>query len=278
MRYKLTLLFLILLNIFLIDSFFIEPYNIETSRHTIPIGAENKALETMRIIHLSDLHLLRIGKYEKRIIESVNKENADYIFITGDHVGYNQDFEVANRFFNSLESKHGLYFVFGNSDYSNMRTFFTAAKNEPLKPSITLLRNSSVEERLSTVRLTIAGLDDPISGYDKPHELAHLSQTPGFKILLAHAYTESVESLATHVGFDLVLTGHTHGGQINILPKRFVQSWRNMKEENFISFFAGLYQDNTTWVHVSRGIGTSYLPIRFRARPEITIFDFKEAE
>jgi len=276
MLFNIFILLLVLLNIFCVYIFFIEPYNLETTYISYPLPTDKTAYQGLKIVHLSDLHLNGFGMYEQKVIKKTNAEEADFICITGDFIMYNQDFAPVMRFLNSLECKKNIYIVFGNSDYSNMHTFFTALKKEPLKTNIYILRNDISNEAYKDQPLLFAGLDDPISGYAKNEAMPYFNTLPGFKILLAHAYTESVKSIT--YGDDLVLAGHTHGGQINIIPKRIIRRWRNMSDKNLLHFFEGFNKDENAWVNISRGIGMSYLPIRLLARPQICVITLQTVE
>ena len=269
MLFNLFIALLILINILCMYIFFIEPHALEVNALTLPLAPEKNVYKGMKIVHLSDPHIDTFGRYEKKVIQKTNDTDADFIFITGDLIAYNQDFAPAVTFLNKLKARQGIYVVFGNSDYTYMTSFFRAIKNEPLKKGIFILRNDIVNDTFNGAPLLIAGLDDPITGYARPELLPDFSKIKGFNILLAHAYTTIVRNKIA--GVDLVLTGHTHGGQINVLPRRLIKKWRTMTDKILFMFIDGFQQDGSSWVNVSRGIGMSYLPIRFRCRPEISV-------
>jgi predicted MPP superfamily phosphohydrolase len=267
------MVFLIVLNIMCIYVFFIEPYHLEVRHISYPLPEGMQAYTGLRILHISDPHINFIGPYEKRVIKTINAVDADFICVTGDLIMYNQDFKHAISFLNQLRCKNAVYVVFGNSDYTNMRTFFRAIKKTPLNRNIFILRNDIADETYGSAPIVFAGLDDPISGYANYSAMPFFNHIPGLKILITHAYTKDVRQITP--GIDLVLAGHTHGGQINILPRFVMKNWRNMSDRNVLRYLEGFHKDGNTRVNISRGIGMSFLPIRFRARPDVCVIEFK---
>lgn len=263
---------LILFNFIFIYMFFIEPHAVQVEHDTVALKEKHREYAGLKIVHLSDLHIDQFGSYEEKVIRLTNGQEPDYIFVTGDLIGYGQHFSHAIRFLNRLRAKNGIYVVFGNSDYSHMHTYFAAIKETPLKSDIVILRNDVVKETWHNKPICIAGLDDPISQYAQINKMPLFHEIDELSILLTHAYTKTVQNRAP--GVDLVLAGHTHGGQINLIPKRLIKKWRNKTDKTTHLFIDGLQKDGTSWVHISRGIGVSYIPVRFRARPEIAVIEF----
>jgi uncharacterized protein len=266
------ILLLVLLNLLSIHMLWIAPNRLETNVFTFPLGSGEKGLSGLRLVHLSDLQIDRYGAFEEKVIQKTNQMNADFIFVTGDLIGHQQDFEGAIRFLNSLQPKKAVFFTFGNSDYTNMESYFEVIRKTPLKRHLHLLRNEITETFYRGKKIIVAGMDDPITGHDKPENFFVLQDIPEFKILLTHVYLDyqDLPLFSSH----LILAGHTHGGQINLLPKEWILNLRRYVDEKNIKYLEGWHEEGKHWVHVSRGIGYSLFPLRFRSRPEMTLIEF----
>lgn len=240
---------------------FIEPYWIETtySEMTGPVAAP------LKIAHLTDLHTLGMGRRERRLLETLDAEKPDVIVITGDSIGqwvgtfgHSGDYSQAKKLYQRMHAPLGVWFARGNWENAkppatqNEQAFYQSA-------GVHLLVNSGAALRPD---VWIAGLDDPRSG--NPNVAAALAGAPAdaYKILLFHspAYFGHVEGRV-----NLVLAGHTHGGQVRVpglkpfwLPGG---SW---------PYVEGWYEGKGSKMYVSRGLGTSMLPIRFLCRPEVS--------
>jgi uncharacterized protein len=272
MLFKSFILLLVIVNIFCIYIFVIEPHNLEIKNIRYPLSDTDASLHGLRIIHISDLHIGSIGFYEKKVIKAVNEHTADFICITGDLIMYNQDFQHAIDFINRLRAKDSVYIVFGNSDYSYMHSFISAIKERPLTANIHIIRNQLADASFKNTPVLFAGLDDPITAKADYEAFPYFTKLDRFTILLSHAYTKKVAEIT--LGVDLVLAGHTHGGQVNILPSHYIKQWRNQSALNESVFIDGFHRHEGTWINISRGVGMSYLPIRFRSRPDICVLDF----
>ncbi len=113
------------------------------------------------------------------------------------------------------------------------------------------------------------GVDDPHSGYDNIDKAVAEVEGNSFKVLLAHS--PEIFRKITGKKINLVLAGHTHGCQVGIpllcdlfLPLNYDKKYKK-----------GLFEENSTYLYVSRGVGTTIVPFRLNALPEITIINFK---
>jgi len=236
-----------------VDGFFIEPFRIEVTHSTLlaPVSLP------LKIAHLADLHTTGLGKSERKLLELLDAEQPDVIIITGDTLGYGYRKDRTIPLITRLHAPLGVWFVRGNWEtrypFKNEHAFYSNA-------GIHLLLN---EGALIRFDIWLAGLDDPSSA--RPDLDAALANAPqdAYKIAAFHA-PGYFDTIAGRV--PLVLAGHTHGGQVRIpllpvlwLPDgcgRYVEGW---------------YEVRGSRMYVSRGIGTSFLPIRFLCRPELAI-------
>lgn len=231
----------------------------------IPIPDLPTALDGFRIVQLSDIHIgptIQRG-YVEAIAETVNRLNADLIALTGDIVDakvsrIHQDVAPLA----GLVSKHGIFVCTGNHEYYAGAEAWIA---EFRRLGMRVLLNEHAVVEHGGARLLVAGVTDPRSErFVKSHvsdPKACLSGAPNcdVRLLLAHRPRSIYE--AAEAGFDLQLSGHTHGGQF--FPWNLVV---NLVHE----FPYGLARHLDTWLYVSRGTGYFGPPFRMLAPSEIT--------
>ena len=220
-----------------------------------------------RLVQFSDIHMdfWMTPTHLSEIVELVNQQEPDLVAITGDFVGRNparhaQSLVTCLR---QLKSVDGVVAVLGNHDHWK----------DPLTVRH-ILQESQIDElnnRVRTIRrgenqLHIAGIDDHASQLSHLGEVVNQLPASGIAILLAH--TPDFADLSSPTGrFALQISGHSHGGQINLpligspyLP-RFARK-----------YVAGLYQVGEMLLYTNRGIGRVHLPFRLGSRPEISVF------
>ena len=250
------------LQFFYVYVFFIEPNWIKTEHVTIVNAKLSKALSGLRVIQLSDLHIESLGKREIYLIEKINKLKPDVILITGDMLG---DQASINALFNTLsllEPKFHTYAVSGESDGALSEIKDSQQWN---RASASIIDGKAIHLNPGNV----AGTGFWLIGAPSDQELTPLISTLSKDeptILMSH-HPDIVKQAAIK-GIDLVLAGHTHGGQVGIplLRRLFPYTQRS----NYIS---GLYRVRNTLLYVNRGLA-SKKEIRFLCRPEITVFEF----
>lgn len=255
---------------------------IKIERLSIEIKNLSSSFRGVKIAHFSDLHSKNFGEKENKILEILQSLNPDFIFITGDFINETtKDIESCQNFWKKLSSNYPqkVFGVLGNHDHYHPQ--FKIIKNLLKESGIKILNNESIilrrdEDFFYPVRkpsisngVYLIGVDDPHEGYDDVEKAMAGIETDASKILLAHS--PEIFRKVKGKGVDLVLVGHTHGGQINIpfitnllLPLKHDKKYKS-----------GLFKENSTFFYVNRGIGTTLLPIRFNAPPEITLIELK---
>ena len=232
----------------------------------VPLGAP-RALQDVKIVQFTDLH---IGPMIKRddvqtLVTQMNALDADIIVMTGDlvdgSVAHLQD-DVSPLA--SLKATHK-YFVTGNHEYYSGAEAWIA---EVRRLGFKVLLNEHELIEVNDAKLLLAGVTDyRAHQYIPAHQSSPKKAMQGapdadVKILLAHQPKSIFE--ATEAGFDLQISGHTHGGQY--YPWNFVAKMAN-------PYIKGLHlHDNKTWIYVSPGTGYWGPPIRLGNEPEITVF------
>jgi predicted MPP superfamily phosphohydrolase len=232
----------------------------------VPITNLPAALQGFLIAQISDLHVgptIKRG-FVERIVARVNGVNADMIAITGDLVdGSVKDLSAHTAPLAGLTAPHGVYFVTGNHEYYSGEKTWTA---ELRRLGLTVLKNQHVTLQHKGATLVLAGVTDysahhfdPAQRSDPAAALAGAPTDAGAKILLAHQ--PSTAEAAQAAGFDLQISGHTHGGQF--WPWSFFVRY-------FQPFVSGLNQLKTLSIYVSVGTGYWGPPNRFIVPAEIT--------
>jgi hypothetical protein len=233
----------------------------------VPLANLPAALQGFAIAQISDVH---VGAQIKRryvdaIVDAVNALHADLIAVTGDLVdGSVRDLAPHIAPLGRLRARHGAFLVTGNHEYYSGEGPWTA---EFRRLGLHVLLNEHVVVRHEGAAVVVAGVTDYSAHHFNPAQrsdpMAALSGAPveaAARILLAHQ-PRSAAAAAT-AGFDLQLSGHTHGGQFwpwNLFV-RFQQP-----------FTAGLHRLNHLWIYISRGTGYWGPPNRFGAPSEITL-------
>jgi predicted MPP superfamily phosphohydrolase len=232
----------------------------------IPVTDLPDALHGFSIAQISDVHVgptIKRG-FVERIVTLVNGLKADLIAVTGDLVdGSVQQLSRHTAPLAALAAPHGVFFVTGNHEYYSGERAWTA---EISRLGLRVLKNEHVVLQHGGASLVLAGVTDLSAHHfnagERSDPAAALRGAPadaGAKILLAHQPNSAMA--AALAGFDLQLSGHTHGGQF--------WPW-NLLIGFFQPFAGGLYRLKNLWIYVSRGTGYWGPPNRFGVPSEIT--------
>jgi len=232
----------------------------------VPVTGLPDALHGFTIAQISDIHVGPTIKrpYLDRIVDRVNSLDADAIAITGDLVdGTVRELASHTAPLGRLRARHGTYFVTGNHEYySGAEAWITELR----RLGVRVLMNEHVVVERGGHALVLAGVTDYSGGRfheshrSDPHgALAGAPASAAAKVLLAHQ--PRTAAAAAEAGFDLQLSGHTHGGQF--------WPW-NLFVPMQQPYTAGLNRHELLWVYVSRGTGYWGPPKRFGAPSEIT--------
>ncbi|HYD96794.1 MAG TPA: metallophosphoesterase [Noviherbaspirillum sp.] len=232
----------------------------------VPIAGLPDALHGFTIAQISDIHVgptIKRG-YLDAIVDAVNRLDADVVAVTGDLVdGSVRRLAPHTAPLARLRARHGAYFVTGNHDYySNAREWIPEVR----RLGLTVLLNEHVVLHHAGAALLLAGVTDySAHHFDESHRsdphraIAGAPPDVGVKILLAHQ--PRTARAAADAGFDLQLSGHTHGGQF--FPWNYFVPMQQ-------PYVAGLNRLGKLWVYTSRGTGYWGPPKRFGAPSEIT--------
>ncbi|MDP8955495.1 MAG: metallophosphoesterase [Actinomycetota bacterium] len=266
---------------------FIERRWYRLVRYEVPILPPD-ASGPVTVLHLSDLHFTASDEKKERFLASLPQP--DVAVVTGDILGEPAAVETAVAALRPLRGKRASYFVLGSNDYFAPRPLNYAAyfrgtrrrrkaapgRSGDLVSQLetdgwTYLKNRKTSARLDGVGAEVVGLDDPhIERQDL--RVASRNDADAFGLALVHSPDPAPELAA--LGYQLVLAGHTHGGQVR-MP--FVGALvTNSTIPTRLSM--GLSRFGRTVLHVSPGLGTSkYAPFRFLCRPEATLLELTPA-
>lgn len=230
------------------------------------ISYTHKALAGRRAVHLSDLHLDRYCERHDRIVGAIDDLRPDWIFITGDLLNVPKGLPHLFRFLTRLREVAPVFITLGNHDHYSGVTVEQYAELAD-RHDITLLVNQTTYVQTGMGELAIAGVDDP-----SLHR-ADLTCVPPpanrrFTLLLAHA-PNILDQMETHHEVDLILCGHSHGGQWQIpgIPTFWLPPGCNGR-------IAGEHRSGEHKLYINRGLGWSFLPLRWNCKPEIVVIDW----
>jgi predicted MPP superfamily phosphohydrolase len=256
------------------DAFAIEPNRVTVSRHRLGTPGGTVA----RIAHLTDLHLQSVGRHEERIATEVAALRPNLILLTGDSIDDAGRLDVLERFLALLDEQTVKLAILGNWEHwAGVNVPSLARVYE--RRNCRLLRNESVVIPFGAAELLVTGLDDLVGGTpDVPAALAGAMPRPNH-LLLAHcpmhrdvfrpaAATRTPGIDPRLIAPQLMLAGHTHGGQIAPL------GWAPLRPRGSGRYVRGWYRDDPIPLYVSRGLGTSIVPARFCAAPEVAYFEW----
>lgn len=247
-----------------------EITNYELTETDIFIRELPAAFEHFRIVQVSDVHHSSLVSLEevRRVAELAQSARPDMLVLTGDYTTARRSYiEPCAEVLGTLRAPAGVWAVLGNHDhYTDGELTRRALKRR----GIGVLDNAHTEVTRGADALQLAGVDDWSWGYaDWAKAVGKLDRSRP-SVLLSHE--PQVFDLPEVAGVSLILSGHTHGGQVSLpfvgAPARFLEEFKYLR---------GRYERAGQQLYVSRGTGVVGLPIRFGARPEIAVLRLRRA-
>lgn len=244
----------------LLDAFWFEKYVIDWNYFDISKSDKNK----IKIIQISDLHFDQLRYFHKRIAKKINQKKPDFLFITGDAVDKTEKIEALHEFLQLIDHSIKKYAITGNWEYwgnVNLKQLRSVYAKNNCELLINENRTLSVKNRV----ISLIGIDDFVGGNADFHKAVQNLNKADTTIVLSHCpqHRDFIARQKGDLTIDVVLSGHTHGGQITLLG--FVP----FKPQGSGNYLKGWYKESEPKMYVSKGIGTSILPIRFGARAEM---------
>jgi len=247
-----------------------EPYKLVIERRTIRLTRLPRALDGLRVVQLSDIHHSPFTGREQveRAVEVANSLRPDIIALTGDYISHEREYAApCAEMLGRLRARCGVYAVLGNHDHWTDAALVTDLFRAE---GIQMLVNEGMRFEDRGASFWLAGVDDTMVGLeDLPLALAG-AKADEMKLVLAH--NPIIMRRATRASVDLVLSGHTHGGQITWRSERSASGRPRRR------LLRGLGRRGETQIYVSRGLGTVVLPLRYGCLPEVSLLELRAAE
>ena len=261
----------------------VQAHRYHLRRHRLPVLPPGSP--TLRILQVSDTHLRLANVRLAAFLSSLAAEPFDLVLATGDLLGEPKAVERCARLLGGLQGSLGRYYVLGSSDYyaprmKNYFDYFTKKRRPPTKPNRTGdflrmlaaegyegLTNRTIHLDLKGVRTQITGMDDPYLHRDDRNLLVR-SPDAGFALCVVHDPAPYLEAAAA--GFDLQVSGHTHGGQVRLPFVGAVVTNSDLPP----ALARGASWVDRMLLFVTPGLGTGkFAPIRFLCPPEASVLE-----
>jgi predicted MPP superfamily phosphohydrolase len=248
-----------------------EPFDYELTETDVYVRGLSEGFEGFRIAHVTDVHHSRLVPLEevRRVVALANAARADLVALTGDYTTARRRYiEPCAEALGELRAPEGVWAVLGNHDHYTDAELTTRALE---RRGVRVLGNANTTLARGADALQLAGVDD--WGWGKSDWARALKglDTTRPSVLLSHE--PAVLDLPQVRGLSLVLSGHTHGGQVCLplvgAPARFVEEFRYLR---------GLYERDGVQLYVSRGTGMVGVPVRLGARPEVAVLRLRRRE
>ena len=242
----------------------IEPYRLECRKISLS-EKETAAICPFTIVLFGDTQFgfdYDCSHFEE-VISMINSQEPDLIIFTGDLIDdlntYTGDISEISSMLTRLSANFGKFAVYGNHDYalSGEAVYRKIMENG----GFTVLENESFF--LPELNVAVHGIDDCLIGFGDPSFLQYASEDC-FNLVLCHE--PDIFNELSDYSISLMLSGHTHGGQVRIpfYTDSFLPTYGKI-------YVSGLYESAGSFLYVTKGIGTTKLPLRFRAVPEVTV-------
>lgn len=258
-----------------------EQFNIQVRELELTFPNLPPAFDGYTLLHLSDLHLTKLGLLEKRTMELIGSREVDGCVVTGDVTANPRASDIFRRVCSAIRHRDPILMILGNSEHKpwlDTDTLVQALSFDGLH----MLVNSSTTVARGEQSISVVGIDDPYSRRDAIDQAFSGVDPDSFVLFLTH--TACVVPRAIELGADLILAGHTHGGQVR-LPGIGIL-WTHMRANKKLNDGLFLPADlkpligidpGASVLFVNRGIGTSRFHIRFLCPPEIVYITLRRS-
>lgn len=270
---KIVAFIIIILIAFYVYARFIEPNRLNINYENLSSKFISNNVNNIKIVQFSDTHLSEYFDIDdlNKIVEIINGQNPDIVIFTGDLIdhfnSYNGDIDEIWETLSLINAPQGKFAVYGNHDYGGGSE--KAYKKIMDNSNFITLVNDNI--KLEQYNINIIGLDDAIFGKRDKDKIISCIDADYYNIVISHE--PDIIDMYLEYNIDLFLAGHSHGGQVNI---PFLST--NILPPLATKYIRGIYEFENyreTVMYVNIGIGTSQVPLRFMAVPEITVFSLR---
>jgi hypothetical protein len=253
------------------DAFGFEARRVLVSRHEVRLAGLPSGLDGLRIAQVSDVHFPGNQTAARAALEHLHRERPEIVLLTGDMTESQAAMKHVRSFAGDARGSLATVAVLGNWEH-RVGAVGDMAMETYRAAGVDLLVNHARTVDVAGVPLTLVGLDDPVSGSPEISQAREGTVPGSTEIWMVHApgWVDHLPSM-TSARPSLLLAGHTHGGQIRVplLPA--------VKPSGAGRFLEGWYYDTIAPLYVSRGVGTTGIPARFRCPAELPIFTLRAA-
>jgi predicted MPP superfamily phosphohydrolase len=247
----------VLAAVFAIDGFLVEPNWIEVTHHSLAVPISTP----LKVAHLTDLHSKGLGFRERRLLELLNREKPDLIVITGDTISSSGSYQGESELLRRLRAPLGVWLVRGNWEnwfalegedefYGANGVHFLLDRSAEVQPGVWLIGLNDTAFAEADLEKAFANVPDNVCRIALFHGPAFFAQSAG--------------------RYSLAVAGHSHGGQVRV--PFLGPLWLPAGVGPYVH---GWFESAGSRMYVSRGVGTTILPIRFACRPELAIIDLE---
>jgi predicted MPP superfamily phosphohydrolase len=256
-----------------VDAFGWEAHRVLVSRHDVPVRGLPSDLVGLRIAQIADVHLPGNQLAGRNALEHIRRERPDIVVLSGDMTESTEAHALADvsEFAAAARGRMATVAVLGNWEY---RIGLTGepARAVYREAGVDLLVNQAKVVQVGGASLTLVGLDDMLMGRPDLLQARAGLHSNGIELWLVHEPNFADQALPSTAARPVsVLAGHTHGGQIRI---PFIPP---VKPTGAGRFLEGWYRDTFAPLYVSRGVGTTGIPARFRCPAELPIFTLRRS-
>lgn len=265
-----TVLFLSLLGIY---TTYIERNLLIVKRHNVTINKGGDE-EKLKVVQITDIHL---GEYYKlnqleKVVKKINGLDADIVVFTGDLIDnastYDELYDIAD-ILKGINCNMGKYAIYGNHDYGGGAVRYY--ENIMNKGGFKVLKNEGTTIVFKDKPIKIFGSDDGLMGNDSVDKTMNGINNEAINLLLLHE--PDLADKYSNYPIDLVLSGHSHGGQIYI--PFYGPLKKNVLSEKYTKGFYNLENIRGTKIYVNSGLGNTKVPFRLFNIPQISLFNIE---
>ncbi len=255
-----------------------EPRQIEITHQPIRLSKLPREFHGFRIAQLSDIHHSPFLSEQEiaAAVSCANELKPDLFVLTGDYISHSRDYiPGCARALGGLQAPHGVFAVMGNHDHWTDAEFMKSAF---VAQGVRVLTNENTRIELGETSIRLLGVDDLMVGRDDLSAAMAETSDDEVRILLCH--NPRIIREAARAEIDLVLSGHTHGGQINwrlLTGRKDKKTYRWLRRPSR-RLTRGHTELGATQLYVNRGLGTVIAPLRYGCPPEITLLELVKAE
>lgn len=253
----------------LTDAFWAEKFFIETNEFYL--NDASPTTTNLKLLQASDLHLQSVKHRHERLAEKINQLTPDLILFTGDAIDKAEKLTILDDFLKLIDRDIKKVAILGNWEYWG-KVNLQALKTVYSAHNCVLLINQTTRYAFNGKTISITGIDDLLGGNADFNSAISNYQPSDYHIVLTHC-PEHRDILAAQVRkdvpIDFVLSGHTHGGQLNFF------GYTPFLPRGSGKYLKGWYNESYPNLYVSKGIGSSIIPARFGARAEIGVFSLR---